>query len=670
MESWPSYPIIFVTSSTGDGDPPENAETFWRQLRRKTRSDSSHLDHVRFLILGLGDSNYDSYQGFPLALYGKLTQLGAKPILPLAKADEATGSLEDFVEPWIADLWPDLETFFQTGETVPVVVPNTGSKPAAAAEASAQTIVAPSAIPAPSLLLSPPNSSASTPAPTPAISVPSTPSATPASAATSIPATPLPTLVPVPTPSGTPAPGSGTKTPKGPVLPKAPAHVSTVHFLTQTGDASSSLAPRFKPATFPPTKDSPYLAKVLGFQTLTSPDAVKEVCEMKLEICAGNILPGDAIGVWPQNCPLLTERMLKALKINNPDELFQLAPINKQGKAILPIHIPTPSTLRSCFLNHVNFTGLVSKRVLVMLAQYCANEASKNEIMELVADKVRFNTQIEGTYASVLNILERFPDCTPNLGHLLDSLSPLMPRYFSIANFDPTTSSSTTTTIADPSKPLSTFKFIFSIERTVLHNKTFLGVATNWLKNTFSSASSITTDTVPIFVRPRGEFLMPNDKSRPIIMCCAGTGLAPFMGFLEQRRHLISQGTPVAEIGKAMLFTGHRHPNMDWLYRKEVQNLKLEKDQVHTAFSRLHPNKIEYIQTVIFQEEIAKQVLDLMLNQDAVWFVCGDARKMATELRETIVQILEKYASMDNKQASEKILEWSKAKRYLLDIWG
>ena len=619
-----------------------------------------HLDQVRFIILGLGDSNYDSYQGFPLALYAKLTQLGAKPIIALGKADEATSALEDYVEPWVTDLWPDLETFFATGKTEPVAMPmvadgaTTVSSHVATPSTATPTAPTPVATPSVPVESEKPASasvsaSVATPAaanPSPVVSAVSTPQATP-----------------LPTPSGTPVPGGSAKAVRGPIVPKAPVHVSKVEFL----ETSESEAARFKAASYPPTKEAPYMAEVIGYRTLTAPDAVKEVGEATLKIRVANVLPGDAVGVWAQNCPTLTQRLLDALEVKEPERLFKLTPQTADPKAVLPGHILCPTSLRTCFLNYVNFNGIVSKRLLVMLAQYCSQESSKAAIMDLVNDKTKFKMEVEDCYASVLDILERYPDCKPNIGHLLDSLSPLMPRYFSISNFDPSVESPSS---SDPLlAPTQQFKFAFSVERHTLTNKTFFGVATNWLKYSLEAPPSQTPLTIPIFVRPRSEFVLPSDKSRPIIMCSAGTGIAPFLGFLQQRHHYRTTN-PTEPIGPAILFTGHRHPKMDWIYHTELVEAGLEQDEIYTAFSRHQPGNVQYVQDIMAQPEIGKRLIHLMLQEDAVWYICGDARRMASQVRETILKLLQNHASMDSKQASDKILEWAKAKRYLLDIWG
>lgn len=59
--------VVFVVSSTGEGDPPENFEDFWVALN------TAPPRNLTFSVLGLGDSNYTEFGGFPTALQQFLT---------------------------------------------------------------------------------------------------------------------------------------------------------------------------------------------------------------------------------------------------------------------------------------------------------------------------------------------------------------------------------------------------------------------------------------------------------------------------------------------------------------------------------------------------------------------------------------------------------------------
>lgn len=104
--------VIFVCSTTGNGDAPNNADNFVRWIKRKTHS-SDLLNNVFYTILGLGDSNYSKYQYIPRQIDEYMTKLGAGKFYPKGEADEAYG-LENVVEPWINKLYPSLDGFLQT----------------------------------------------------------------------------------------------------------------------------------------------------------------------------------------------------------------------------------------------------------------------------------------------------------------------------------------------------------------------------------------------------------------------------------------------------------------------------------------------------------------------------------------------------------------------------
>lgn len=112
---------------TGDGDPPENACLFWRKIRSKDLSES-YLAHVEYALLGLGDTNYTTFLGYPKSLEKQLQKLGAKPIYSSGWADDAVG-LETVVDPWIENLWPALENQkanpHHTLALLPLTVPET-----------------------------------------------------------------------------------------------------------------------------------------------------------------------------------------------------------------------------------------------------------------------------------------------------------------------------------------------------------------------------------------------------------------------------------------------------------------------------------------------------------------------------------------------------------------
>ncbi len=105
---------------TGDGDPPENACIFWRKIRSKDLNED-YLKHLEYALLGLGDTNYTTFLGYPKSVEKQLQKLGAKQFYKSAWADDAVG-LEIVVDPWIENLWPALENQLAHPHTLPDLV--------------------------------------------------------------------------------------------------------------------------------------------------------------------------------------------------------------------------------------------------------------------------------------------------------------------------------------------------------------------------------------------------------------------------------------------------------------------------------------------------------------------------------------------------------------------
>ncbi|KNE66288.1 hypothetical protein AMAG_10515 [Allomyces macrogynus ATCC 38327] len=164
-------------------------------------------------------------------------------------------------------------------------------------------------------------------------------------------------------------------------------------------------------------------------------------------------------------------------------------------------------------------------------------------------------------------------------------------------------------------------------------------------------------------VKPcRDAFHLPDDATVPLIMVGAGTGLAPFLGFVAARR---ARG---AAAGDAHLFYGCRHPMHDDLYQAELTAAVDEGilTGLHVAYSRDPGSKAKYVQHAI--EQAAETVVPQLLEKGARLFVCGSARGMAKDVFKTLASMVAPHVP---DQDGEKYLTGlQQAGRYVEDVWG
>ncbi len=94
-----SEPVVFICSTTGDGETPETARKCYSRLKSKTIP-KDYLENLHYALLGLGDTNYTQFCNGPKLFYKLFNQLGAKCFYGPEWADDGTG-LECVVEPFI-----------------------------------------------------------------------------------------------------------------------------------------------------------------------------------------------------------------------------------------------------------------------------------------------------------------------------------------------------------------------------------------------------------------------------------------------------------------------------------------------------------------------------------------------------------------------------------------
>ena len=256
---------------------------------------------------------------------------------------------------------------------------------------------------------------------------------------------------------------------------------------------------------------------------------------------------------------------------------------------------------------------------------------------------------------SVLDLVHRFPSMQLTFGDFLALLPPMRLRHYSISSSPLQKADSCTITYG-------------VIDDVSLSGKgRFLGVAGNYL------ASLQPGDDVQVSVRSTTKYFhLPLEVDRtPIVMFCAGTGLAPFRGFVQERATQLSLAG--RSLAPAILFVGCRSSTRDRLYAEELDAWAGQGAvDIRYAFSQ-EPDKSDgcrYVQDRILQDraDIIK-----MWQQGAKIFVCGSrglADSVSTAARELVVA---RAKEMDMDYSDEKLQGWfqeMRNQRFVTDVFA
>ena len=370
----------------------------------------------------------------------------------------------------------------------------------------------------------------------------------------------------------------------------------------------------------PYDKHRPFGAEVLTNQKITGAHSSKDVrhVELSLEGSGLSYEPGDSLAVIADNPPQLIEELLAALGFSGDEEV-----------TIKDSTIPIRDALR---------TELeITAPSLAFLKSY-ADLAGSEELLELLESERQLAEYLDKR--QIIDIVREFPT-TLSPADFAGVLRKLMPRSYSIAS----------SPLANPDEVHLT---VAAVKYQAFGTEHW-GAASTMLSDRIAEG-----DKVSVFVDANPRFRLPADGQTPIIMIGPGTGVAPFRAFVEQRAELGASG-------KNWLFFGDRTFHSDFLYQLEWQRFLKRGilQRLDVAFSRDQADKI-YV-----QDRIREHAADVWawLQQGAVLYVCGDAKQMAGDVHDALIDVLVTQADYDAESAEDYLKDLRRAGRYQRDVY-
>ena len=356
---------------------------------------------------------------------------------------------------------------------------------------------------------------------------------------------------------------------------------------------------------------------------------------------------GDHLGVIARNSDTLVQRVITRFGFDAESKLRLHA--TSQRRTHLPVE--QPISVSALLADYVELQDVATRTQIKVLAEQTQCPPDKKKLQALSGDDEvsigRYRSEVLMKRKSLIDLLEEFPACELPFNLYLELLAPIRPRYYSISS--------------SPLQEKNRCSITVSVVRAPAksgHGE-FAGLCSNDL------AHKEKGDTIYAFIRDaQAPLRLPEDAHTPLIMVGPGTGLAPYRGFLQERAALQQQGV---QVGRSLLFFGCRHPQQDFIYEQEL-NTFVEQGitELITAFSRIDEKKV-YVQDKIW--ELRGNVWQ-MLQDGAVIYVCGDASKMAPDVRKTFAAIYQEQTGKSADSAEQWLKQMTDEQRYQVDVWG
>ncbi|GEO10436.1 diflavin oxidoreductase [Segetibacter aerophilus] len=326
-----------------------------------------------------------------------------------------------------------------------------------------------------------------------------------------------------------------------------------------------------------------------------------------IEIAADDIeyLPGDSLGVIPENPLRIVEPIVELLNIDR-EKTF---------------------SFRS---EEVTAFELLRKKLNI----FYLPERVVSKYAALVGQ------DIPSTKIALLDLLKIYPlKDNSQFDELIEILEPIAPRLYSISSSPEAHSGEVHVTVAR--------------DKFHVNDEWKCGLCSDYL-------SQLTVDSsIEFYIHKNSQFRLPEDD-KDIIMIGPGTGIAPFRSFLAHR-------DATGATGRNWLFFGDQHFVTDFLYQTELQNWKDSGTltKINLAFSRDQKEKI-YVQHKMLQN--GAEFYDWISNGASI-YVCGAKEPMSADVEDTLMQIVEKFGNKTIEEAVQFVEQLKEDGRYLKDVY-
>jgi len=372
-----------------------------------------------------------------------------------------------------------------------------------------------------------------------------------------------------------------------------------------------------KPTVVEPfTRASPIRVPLSRNVMLTPRTAIKEVRQFGFDISEHDVAyaVGDALGVYVTNDPDTVDAWLAATGMSGTE------PVLVDGAAV-SMRDALGSSYDMCKVTP-NLIGFLSER-----------SADAAKLLKAKSDRERWLVGRNG-----LDLVEEF-GVRADPAEWQDALVRLVPRSYSIS-----------------SSPLVSPHEI-QLTVSVVRYRSPRGGERGGVSSTFLADRASHAE---VFLQPSPHFRPPEDAATPMIMVGPGTGIAPFRGFLQERRAL-------GHHGPNWLFFGDQHRAENYYYREDLEDMARDGllNRLDLAFSRDQADRV-YV-----QHKMLDYGADVWrwLDEGAHFYVCGDATRMAKDVDDALTTIIKAHGGMSQEGAHDYKRELVATKRYVRDVY-
>ena len=361
-----------------------------------------------------------------------------------------------------------------------------------------------------------------------------------------------------------------------------------------------------------------------------------------------NIKTISNIQIYPKNSKENVKFIIDKMKYNK--NLY--VNYNNDKKNNLKFPIPIGMTIEEVLVNIIDITGPLSKNILKEINNFCFNWEQKNQINSIVSDDKKFKEFSQYNF-NFVDLIKEYDSILIPFENLCTILPKIFPRTYTCCYSCLINSNNNNNIIYNDKSNCDFSTAIALVAWKNYLNEIRLGLTSEFFYNIYSQ--NIKNSRCKIIINQNKQtFKLPNNIHSPILMICTGTGINPFIAFLNELK--ILNDLPY----ETYLIFGSKNEKSDFIFKKDLDEFLKDKilTKLYTAFSRDQKEKV-YVQDVFEKNFEKNKILDLLFNKNMIIYCCGSL-SMGNSINKKIEEII-------GKENYEKII---KNGQYISEFWG
>ncbi|CAD8086385.1 unnamed protein product [Paramecium sonneborni] len=355
------------------------------------------------------------------------------------------------------------------------------------------------------------------------------------------------------------------------------------------------------------------------------------------------------LGVYPENDDQQILDIANYLQ-ENLDTIYNLELLQQNNKAKLPF--PSPLSVRKILKYFVDFNGQLMKNTIIKLSKITNDEKIKDQLIHLTTEegKKEFQQIVDIQKITIFQLIQK-NNIQLNLAQFIELCPRISPRLFTIASSN----------IKSPQYVEIADSLLFD---DLPDGTQKIGLCSQYFLNIQKKLQQGESVKVRVDFR-ESSFKLPDDPNKSIVMIGPGTGVAPFIGFLQERQIFLQ--SQLQKHNEYILYFGCKHENGDFIYKDQLREFERTNiiDQFYTAFSRDQEKKV-YVQDLLNKN--SQWIYNKIKEDSIVIYICGSTN-MGNSVQNLIKEILIEYGNQSPQEVEDKIQNMEKLKFLIKELW-